>query len=414
MSTFMPFRALRPHRRYVEEVASYPYDVLEEDEARKIVEKNPNSFLRVEKSEIDLPPKTDPDDERAFVAAKNNLERLMKEGILFQEKKACFYVYGQKKGDHAQYGIVGSVSLAEYDSGEVKKHERIRPDKERERIGNIDAAAANTGLVFLVYRARESIDRIVDGIVKAAPEYDFVFDNGVRHLAWVVSDEKTIEAIQREFLRVDALYIADGHHRVAAAAAVARMRRERNPAHRGTEEYNFFVGALFPHTQARIMDYNRVVKGLNGLSQEELSRRIEANFEVTPDFEAKSPSRPHEFGMYLKGKWLRLRMKEERFGQRELIETLDVWLLQDQLLSPVLGIQDQTTDKRIKFVGGVRGVAELERLVNSGEFDVAFSMVPPALKDLMDISDAGQIMPPKSTWFEPKLLSGVFVHLLAS
>jgi uncharacterized protein (DUF1015 family) len=414
MSTFVPFRALRPHRRYVEAVASYPYDVLEEDEARKIVEKNPNSFLRVEKSEIDLPPKTDPNDERVFIAAKSNLERLMKEGIVFQEKKACFYVYGQRKGDHAQYGIVGSVSLAEYDSGEIKKHERTRPDKETERIRNIDAAGANTGLVFLVYRARESIDRIVDGIVKAAPEYDFVFDNGVRHLAWVVSDEKTIEAIQREFLRVDALYIADGHHRVAAAAAVARMRRERNPVHGGTEEYKYFVGALFPHTQARIMDYNRVVKGLNGLSPEGFTRRIEANFEVTPHFQAKSPSRSHEFGMYLKGNWFKLRMKEERIGQRELIEKLDVWLLQNQLLSPVLGIQDPTTDKRIKFIGGIRGGAELERLVNSGDFDVAFSMYPPALKDLMDISDAGQIMPPKSTWFEPKLLSGIFVHLLES
>ena len=414
MSTVIPFKALRPYRRFVEEVASYPYDVLEEDEARKIIVKNPNSFLRVEKSESDLPPETDPNDERVFIAAKNNLERLIEKGILFQDERACFYVYGQKKGDHAQYGIVGSLSLAEYDSGQIKKHERIRPDKEKERVRNIDTAGANTGLVFLVYRAKEAIDRIVDGIVQEAPEYDFVFDNGVRHLAWVVSDEKRVEVIQREFLRVDALYIADGHHRVAAAAAVARMRRERDPAHGGTEEYNYFVGALFPHTQAKIMDYNRVVKGLKGLSEEELIRRIEKHFDVTSDFKDKSPSKPHEFGMYLKGKWRRLRIKEDGIGQKELIEKLDVRLLQDRLLSPVLGIQDPTTDKRIKFIGGIRGVVELERLVNSGEFDVAFSMYPPALKDLMDIADAGQIMPPKSTWFEPKLLSGVFVHLLDS
>ncbi len=412
MSTFIPFRALRPHRRYIEEVAAYPYDVVEEDEARKIVEKSPNSFLRVEKSEIDLPPGTDPNDQAVFRAAKNNLERLIREGMVFQEKRTCFYVYGQKKGDHTQYGIVGGVSLAEYDSGRVKKHERIRPDKEKERIRNIDAAGANTGLVFLVYRARESIDRVVEGIVREPPEYDFVFDNGVRHLAWVVSDPKAIEAIQSEFLRVDALYIADGHHRAAAAATVARMRKERNPGHRGTEEYNFFAGALFPHTQVKIMDYNRVVKGLNGLAPEELIRKIQANFEVTPHFQAKSPSRPHEFGMYLHGKWYRLRIGEEKIGQRDLIEKLDVWLLQNELLTPVLGIQDPTTDKRIKFIGGIRGVAELERLVNSGEFDVAFSMFPPTLKDLMAISDAGQIMPPKSTWFDPKLLSGVFVHLL--
>jgi uncharacterized protein (DUF1015 family) len=382
MSTVIPFKALRPYRRFVEEVASYPYDVLDEDEARKIIAKNPNSFLRVEKSEIDLPPETNPNDERIFIAAKNNLERLIKKGILFQDERACFYVYGQMKGDHAQYGIVGSVSLAEYDSGQIKKHERIRPDKETERIRNIDTAGANTGLVFLVYRAQGAIDRIV--------------------------------AIQRKFLWVDALYIADGHHRVAAAAAVARMRRERDPAHGGTEEYNYFVGALFPHTQAKIMDYNRVVKDLKGLSDEDLIRGIEKHFDVTSDFKDKSPSKPHEFGMYLKGKWRRLRIKEDGIGQKELIEKLDVWLLQDQLLSPVLGIQDPTTDKRIKFIGGIRGVAELERLVNSGEFDVAFSMYPPALKDLMDIADAGQIMPPKSTWFEPKLLSGVFVHLLDS
>ncbi len=412
MSTFIPFRALRPHKRYIEEVAAYPYDVVEEDEARKIAEKNPNSFLRVEKSEIDLPPGTDPNDERVFRAAKNNLERLLKEGIVFQEEKPSFYVYGQKKGGHTQYGIVGGVSLEEYESGRVKKHERVRPDKERERIRNIDAADANTGLVFLVYRARESIDRIVEGIVKEAPEYDFVFDNGVRHLAWVVRDEETIEAIRREFLKVDSLYIADGHHRVAAAAAVAGMRKERNPGHKGTEEYNFFAGTLFPHTQARIMDYNRAVKGLNGLSRDQLLRRIQADFDVTSSFDSKSPSRPHEFGMYLGGKWYGLRMKEERIGRKELTENLDVWLLQNGLLSPVLGIHDPTTDKRIKFIGGIRGVAELERLVDSGGFDVAFSLYPTSLKELMEISDAGQIMPPKSTWFEPKLLSGVFVHLL--
>ena len=412
MSTFVPFRALRPHKRYVEKVAAYPYDVVEEDEARKIAEKNPDTFLRVEKSEIDLLPQTDSDDERVFKAAKNNLERLLKEGILLQEERPCFYVYGQKKGDHTQYGIVGGVSLAEYESGRVKKHERVRPDKERERIRNIDAAGANTGLVFLVYRARESIDGIVEEIVKKAPEYDFVFDNGVRHLAWVVKDKKTIEVIRVEFLEVESLYIADGHHRVAAAAAVARIRKEKKPGHKGTEGYNFFAGTLFPHTQARIMDYNRVVKGLNGLSRDELIRRIEANFDVTPRFEAKSPSRPHEFGMYLQGEWYGLRVREERTGRKELVENLDVWLLQNGLLSPVLGIQDPTTDKRIKFIGGIRGVAELERLVNSGEFDAAFSLYPPSLKELMEISDAGQIMPPKSTWFEPKLLSGIFVHLL--
>jgi len=412
MSAVIPFKALRPHRSVVKEVASYPYDVLEEDEARKIGEGNPRNFLHVEKSEIDLPPKTDPDDARVFTAAKNNLERLIQEGTLFREGKPCFYLYGQKKGDHTQYGIVGGVSVAEYESGQVKKHELIKPDKEKERIRNIDAANANTGMVFLVYPAREPIDRIVDRIVKEDPEYDFIFDNGVQHVAWVVRDEKTIEAIRREFLKVDALYIADGHHRVAAAAAVAKMRKVKNPAHKGTEAYNYFVATLFPHSQARIMDYNRVVKDLNGLGEEELIHRIQKPFNVCSNFKDKSPSRPHEFGMYLKGKWYRLNVKDDRLKERGVIEKLDVRLLQDHLLSPVLGIQDPRTDKRIKFIGGIRGVAELERLVNSGEFAVAFSMYPPTLKELMEVADSGQVMPPKSTWFEPKLLSGMFVHLL--
>ncbi len=412
MSHFIPIKAVRPHRKFVERVASHPYDVLEENEARKIGEGNPWSFLHVEKSEISLPPKTDPNDDKVFAAAKNNLERLIREGILFQEKKACYYVYGQKKGDHAQYGIVGGVSISEYDCGQVKKHEWIRADKEKERVRNIDATNANTGLVFLVYPARDAINRIVDEIVKEEPEYDFIFDNGVHQLVWVVSEEKKVEAIRQEFLKVGALYIADGHHRVAAAAAVARMRSGKNPAHRGTEGYNYFVGALFPHHQVKIMDYNRVVKDLNGLSEEELIRRIQDSFDVSPDFRERSPGRPREFGMYLKGKWYRLQAKGDKIRPKDLIEKLDVWLLQNHLLSPVLGIQDPRTDRRIKFIGGIRGVAELERLVDSGEYVVAFSMHPPTLKDLMDIADTGQTMPPKSTWFEPKLLSGIFVHLL--
>jgi len=412
MATLIAFRALRPYRKFATEVASHPYDVLEENEARRIGEKNPRSFLHVEKSEIDLPPETDPGDDRVFTAAKDNLDRLISEGVLFQERKPCFYVYGQKKGDHAQFGIVGGVSVAEYDSGRIKRHESIRPDKERERIRNIDTTNANTGLVFLIYPARETIDRIVDEIIREDPEYDFVFENGVRHLVWVVSDEKRIEGLRREFLKVDAFYIADGHHRVAAAAAVAKIRREKNGVHKGNEGYNTFVGALFPHIQARILDYNRVVKDLNGLSEEDLIRKIRDHFIVIPDFKGKSPSKPHEFGMYLKGEWYKLQVKEDRFEQRDLIERLDVWLLQHLLLEPVLKIQDPRTDKRIKFIGGIRGVAELERLVDSREFGVAFSMYPPTVKELMEIADTGRMMPPKSTWFEPKLLSGILVHRL--
>lgn len=412
MSDFIPIKALRPHKKFVEQVAAYPYDVLDENEARKIGDRNPRSFLHVEKSEIALPPGTDSSDDRVFAAAKNNLERLIGEGVLFQENKACYYAYGQRKGDHTQYGIVGGVSVSEYDHGQVKKHEGITAYKEKERVRNIDSTSANTGLVFLVYPAREAINRIVDEIIKEDPEYDFVFDNGVRQLVWVVSKEKRIEAIRREFQKVGALYIADGHHRVAAAAAVAKKRRENNPAHKGTEGYNYFVGALFPHDQARILDYNRVVRDLNGLREEELINRIQDRFSVFPDFKDRSPAHPHEFGMYLGGKWYGLRAKEDRIGQGDPIEKLDVWILQNHLLSPVLGIQDPKTDRRIKFIGGVRGIVELERLVNSGEFSVAFSLHPPTLKEMMDIADTGRTMPPKSTWFEPKLLSGILIHLL--
>jgi uncharacterized protein (DUF1015 family) len=412
MSDFIPIKALRPRKRFVEQVAAYPYDVVEEDEARRIGEKKPLSFLHVEKSEINLPFKAAPDDDRIFASAKDSLERLIREGILFQEEKACYYVYGQKKGSHSQYGIVGGVSVAEYEGGQVKKHELITPNKFEERVRNIDAANADTGLVFLVYPAQEAINSIVEEIIREDPEYDFVFDNGVQQLVWVVSDEGRLEAIRREFLKLNALYIADGHHRAAAAAEVAKMRRAKNPGHSGAEAYNYFVGALFPHNQVKIMDYNRAVKDLNGLSEEELIRRIRDDFHVYPDFKNRLPSQPHEFGMYLKGKWHRLQIKGERIGQTDLIERLDVWLLQNCLLSPVLGIKDQKTDKRIKFIGGIRGAAELERLVDSGEFAVAFSLYPPRVKELMDIADSGRIMPPKSTWFEPKLLSGVLVHLL--
>ena len=412
MPIIIPFRALRPAKRYVEQVAAYPYDVLEESEARKIAGRNPRSFLRVEKSEINLPPGTNLEDEMILTAARDNLQQLIKEKILFLEEKPCYYVYGQKKGDHTQFGIAGGVSIDDYEAGNIKRHELTRPDKERERVRNIEAANANTGLVFLVYRAKDAIDRLVEEIVREDPEYDFIFENGVRHRVWTVKGESKIEAIRQAFLGIRTLYIADGHHRAAAAAAVARRRRSNNPGHKGTEEYNYFLAVSFPDNQVRIMDYNRIVKDLNGLTEEELISRIERNFSVSADFKDKSPSRPHETGMYLNGKWYRLKARMEGLGSGDRLETLDVRLLQDYLLNPILGIRDPRTDQRIKFIGGIRGVAELERLVDSGEAAIAFSMYPPSVKDLMEIADSGQMMPPKSTWFEPKLLSGLLVHPL--
>jgi uncharacterized protein (DUF1015 family) len=336
----------------------------------------------------------------------------MKESILFQDEKPCLYVYRQKTAHREQYGLVGCVSVAEYEAGLIKKHELTRVDKENERVNHIATAGAQTGLVFLLYRSREAIDRILSGIVKSPPEYDFTTSDGVTHTAWVISDSGTIEALQQEFSKVESLYIADGHHRAASAAAVARMRREKNPAHNGTEEYNTFVATLFSHEQLKILDYNRVVKDLQGMTGQEFLDRIGETFVVTPGFNNRSPSGPHQFGMYLQGDWYLLEAKPGIYKTADLIGKLDVSILQDHLLGPVLGIKDPRTDDRIKFVGGIRGMDELERMVDQRGYAVAFSLYPPGIDDLVEIADAGMIMPPKSTWFEPKLRSGLFVHLI--
>jgi len=412
MALVVPFRAVRPHRKYAGEVASFPYDVLDREEGRAIIRDNPRNFLRVEKSEIDVPDEIRDDDPRVFARARENLRNFMKEGILFQDEKPCLYVYRQKAAHREQYGLVGCVSVAEYEAGLIKKHELTRVDKESERVNHIATAGAQTGLVFLLYRSREAIDRILSGIVKSPPEYDFTTPDGVTHTAWVISDSGTIAALQQEFSKVESLYIADGHHRAASAAAVARMRREKNPAHNGTEEYNTFVATLFSHEQLKILDYNRVVKDLQGMTGQEFLDRIGETFVVTPGFNNRSPSGPHQFGMYLQGDWYLLEAKPGIYKTADLIGKLDVSILQDHLLGPVLGIKDPRTDDRIKFVGGIRGMDELERMVDQRGYAVAFSLYPPGIDDLVEIADAGMIMPPKSTWFEPKLRSGLFVHLI--
>ncbi len=412
MALVIPFRALRPQKKFAGEVASFPYDVLDRSEGRAIIRDNPRNFLRVEKSEIDLPDGIRDDDPRVFEKARENLREFMNEGILFQEERPSFYVYRQKTADREQYGLVGCVSVAEYEAGLIKKHELTRVDKENERVNHINTAGAQTGLVFLLYRSRGTIDRIISEIIKGSPEYDFKTPDGVTHTAWVIGDNRTIETLQREFSKVECLYIADGHHRAASAATVARMRREKNPAHTGKEEYNYFVATLFSHDQLRILDYNRVVKDLRGMTVQELLDRVGEKFAVNPGFKQRSPCRPHQFGMYLKGAWYLLEAKPEVYEKADLIGKLDVSILQDHLLGPVLGIADPRTDDRIKFVGGIRGMNELEKMVDQMGYAVAFSLFPPGITDLVDIADAGMIMPPKSTWFEPKLRSGLFVHLI--
>ena len=412
MALVIPFRAVRPQKKYAGEVASFPYDVLDREEGRAIVRDNPRNFLRVEKSEIDVPDEIRDDDPRVFARARENLRNFIGEGILFQEEKPCFYVYRQKAAGREQYGLVGCVSVAEYEAGLIKKHELTRVDKENERVNHIETAGAQTGLVFLLYRSREAIDRIIATIMKAPPEYDFTTPDGVTHTAWVVCDDGTIDELKREFSKVECLYIADGHHRAASAATVARARRGRNPAHNGAEEYNTFVATLFSHEQLKILDYNRVVKDLQGMTGQEFLDRIGEKFTVTPGFTKRSPSSPHQFGMYLQGTWYRLEAKPAIYEKADLIGKLDVSILQDHLLGSVLGIKDPRTDDRIKFVGGIRGMDELERMVDQLGYAVAFSLCPPGISELIRIADAGMIMPPKSTWFEPKLRSGLFVHLI--
>jgi uncharacterized protein (DUF1015 family) len=412
MARVIPFRAVRPQKKYAGEVASFPYDVLDREEGRAIVRDNPRNFLRVEKSEIDVPDEIRDDDPRVFARARENLRNFIGEGVLFQEEKPCFYIYRQKAAGREQYGLVGCVSVAEYEAGLIKKHELTRVDKENERVNHIETAGAQTGLVFLLYRSREAIDRIIAAIMNAPPEYDFTTPDGVTHTAWVVCDDGTIDELKREFSKVECLYIADGHHRAASAATVARARRGRNPAHNGAEEYNTFVATLFSHEQLKILDYNRVVKDLQGMTGQEFLHRIGEKFTVTPGFTKRLPSSPHQFGMYLQGTWYRLEAKPAICEKADLIGKLDVSILQDHLLGSVLGIKDPRTDDRIKFVGGIRGMDELERMVDQLGYAVAFSLCPPGISELIRIADAGMIMPPKSTWFEPKLRSGLFVHLI--
>ncbi len=412
MSNVIPFRALRPRKDVVKEVASYPYDVLNVEEGQKLAAGNPASFLHVEKSEIDLPAGAKSEGDYVHELAKSYMQQMIDRKILFQDDRPCYYIYRQTMGGRQQYGIVAGYSVEEYEKGLIKKHELTRTDKETDRTRHIDVVGAHTGPVFLTFKARDSFDKIVAGIVSGTPEYDFTADDGIGHTAWVVKDSAMIEAIRNEFARIDALYIADGHHRAAAGSSVGKLRRADNPNHRGDEEYNFFLAVAFPHNQLRILDYNRVVKDLNGLDERVFLARIAESFVVTADYKEKSPTAAHEFGMYLGGRWYKLAAKAEIYKADDPIGSLDVSILQNSLLAPVLGIQDPRTDKRIDFVGGIRGMTELERLVDGGGFKVAFSMYPTTLEELIKVADAGLIMPPKSTWFEPKLRSGVFVHLL--
>ena len=413
MSIVLPFKALRPQRQFAKAVAAHPYDVLSLEEAREIARNNPMSFLRVEKSEIEVPGSLDLGSDRAYRIAEENLKDFIQKGILFRDENPCYYIYRQKMGNHEQYGIAARFSVAEYETGKIKKHELTRRDKELDRTNHVATVNAHTGPVFLTYMAKKSIDSMVEKVIQGEPEYDFTTDDGVAHTVWVISDSALIEDMKAAFASVDALYIADGHHRAAAATAVSKLKRAQNPDRAGDEAYNTMLAVIFPHDQLRIMDYNRVVKDLHGSTVSDFFKNIEKHFIISENFQEKSPGQLHEFGMYLQGNWFKLTARPGSFNDKDSIEVLDVFILQNNLLGPILGIQDPRSDKRIDFVGGIRGMNELEKLVDSGTFAVAFSLYPPTLTQMMAVADDGKVMPPKSTWFEPKLRSGVLVNLLS-
>ncbi len=413
MSRIKAFEGLRPVRELAHKVACPPYDVIDSEEARRMAEGNEISFLHVVKPEIDLPPGTDLYDPRVYETGASNLARLIERGVLRQDPEPRLYLYSQKMGAHEQHGLVCCASVEEYENGLILKHELTRADKEDDRTRHVDTLDANTGPVFLTYRAREELDALTRRCLETIePEYDFEDENGVRHTFRGIRDGELVKAFVEAFSKIDKLYIADGHHRAASAARVKKQRERSNPGHTGEEEYNFFLTVIFPHDQMNIIDYNRVVRDLNGLDENEFLAKVEESFTVRRAEGRVKPSRPHTFGMYLKGAWYELEAREGTYDPDDPVDRLDVSILQRRLLSPILGIENPRKDERISFVGGIRGLSELEKLVDEKGYAVAFAMYPTTIDDLMSIADAGKIMPPKSTWFEPKLRSGLIVHLL--
>jgi len=410
MATVKPFPGLRPRKEIASQVAAPPYDVLNTEEARQMAQGNPVSFLHINKPEIDLPPDHDPYDMEVYRTGRRNLDRYKAEGILKADEQPCFYLYAQRMGDHRQVGLVAAASVQEYIDDKIKKHELTRAKKEKDRVDHISTLGAQVGPVFLTYKARKDIDNLFNEIQEKEPEYDFVTPDGIQHTLWVVGSPMRIEAIARMFADISTLYVADGHHRSAAAQIVCNRRREAHPGYSGAEPWNYFLTVIFPHDQMMILPYNRVVKDLHGLGREEFLNRIAEKFLVAPADKAFEPSSTKVFGMYLDGAWYRLEAKPGSFNEKDVVESLDVAILQNNLLAPLLGIGDPRTDERIDFVGGIRGLGELEKRVNSGEMSVAFSLHATTIEQLMAIADAGLIMPPKSTWFEPKLRSGLVVH----
>lgn len=413
MSIVRPFRGVRPKPELASQVACPPYDVLSSAEARVMAQGNPNSFLRVNKSELEFPDGTDPYGTTVYQRAAENLNRLQGDGIMLRDPKPCFYLYRLTMDGRRQTGLVALTSVAEYDAGKIKKHEHTRPDKVSDRGNHIIHVNAQVGPVFTAFRCNATIGQLFDRITAAKPTVDFVADDSIRHELWVISDDVTIGEIVGAFGELPHMYIADGHHRSEAASHVAKHFREHNPHHTGQEPYNFFLNVLFPDRELHIMPYNRVVKDLNKLSLQELLAKAAGAFEVSPYPQGElAPQHLHEFGLYADKQWYRMVAKPGTFDPSHPTRSIDASILSENLLGPLLGIVNLRTDKRIDFVGGIRGTKELVRLVDSGGFKLAFSLYPTSIAQLFTVADAGEVMPPKSTWFEPKLRDGMVVNLL--
>ncbi|MEA3505991.1 MAG: DUF1015 family protein [Elusimicrobiota bacterium] len=402
MSKITEFKGFRPDKEIAEKVVSAPYDVLSSKEAKEIADKNDRSFLHVVKPEIDLPENKDLYSAEVYEKGAENLQTLIRDKVLIQDEKPSFYIYSQRMGEHFQTGLVALASAKEYIKDKIKKHEHTKPDKVKDRTAHIKAQGAHSGPVFLTYKSGDKINSIITKLQKEAPDMDVVGPGGVKHTLWVVDNPREIKAIKDEFSKINALYIADGHHR--CKSAVENYRENKSPL---TEA---FLAVIFPHEQLKIMEYNRVVKDLNGLTKEEFLKEVSENY-LIDEAGGPSPEQKHSAGMYLDKQWYGLTMKQDTIDENDPVNRLDAAILEKTLLCPVLGVCDPRKDKRIDFIGGIRGTKELEKLVNSGKWKVAFAMYPVSINDIMAVSDAGKVMPAKSTWFEPKLLSGMVVNI---
>lgn len=412
MAIVRAFKGIRPVQELASKIAALPYDVMNSEEAREMVKGDKYSFLHVDKPEVDLDPSIDVHDQKVYLKARENLDRMITEGEFIQDQKPSLYIYRQIMNGRPQTGLVFCASIDDYINNVIKKHEFTRADKEQDRINHVDHCNANTGPIFLTYRENAKASQIISEWTEKKPTYDFVSEDGISHIVWVVDDANTIDELTTIFKGIDYLYIADGHHRSASAVKVGIKRREENPNYTGEEEFNFFLAVAFPDNDLMVMDYNRVVKDLNGLSKDELIKKLEEKFVVTEESEAVKPAKKHTYGMFVEEKWYLLEAKDGIFDPKDPISSLDVAILQNNVLTPILGIEDVRTSDRIDFIGGIRGLKELEKRATS-DMKIAFSMYPTEVSDIMKVADIKEVMPPKSTWFEPKLRSGLFVHKLS-